>query len=105
MNEHYNDTGLYGIHVKGVGGKVENMFGLLKILYEEFLHLEKPVPDIELNRSKNILKMNILMALENAENRAEEMVRNYSTYGKLTFHTYCADIDKVTSEDIQRVAS
>lgn len=63
-------------------------------------YLKKPIPDIELNRSKNILKMNILMALESSENRSEEMVRNFSTYGKLTFHNYCQEIDKVCSEDI-----
>lgn len=43
--------------------------------------MKEPIPDEELNRAKNILKMNILMALERKEDRLEEIARNYMTYG------------------------
>jgi len=32
--------------------------------------------------------MNILLSMENQEDRLEEIARNYSTYGDLTFHKY-----------------
>lgn len=49
--------------------------------------------------------MNILMAMERQEDRLEEIARNYLTYGSLTFHQYCENIDKVTSQQINRAAS
>ena len=53
---------------------------MLKVLFEQFEDLRKPIADIELNRAKNIVKMNILMALESQQNRTEEIVRNLATY-------------------------
>lgn len=48
---------------------------LLSVMLEEMNRLREPIPDAELNRAKNILKMNILMALERSDNRLEEMAR------------------------------
>lgn len=48
--------------------------------------------------------MNILMALERQEDRLEEIAKNFSTYGDLTFHQYCDKIDQVTSSQINKAA-
>lgn len=49
--------------------------------------------------------MNILQSLERDEDRLEEMAKNYMTFGRLTFHEYLENIDKITSDDINAVAS
>ena len=43
--------------------------------------------------------------MERTEGRMEEIARNYMTFGDLTFHRYCDDIDAVTSDSINEVAS
>ena len=77
----------------------------MNVLVEELNKLREPIDEVELNRAKNILKMNILMAMERTEDRLEEIARNYMTFGDLTFHQYCDKIDNVTSSQINSVAS
>ena len=59
--------------------------------------LRQNISEVELNRAKNILKMQVLMAMERKDDRLEKIARNYMTYGNLTFHKYCDKIDAVTS--------
>jgi len=49
--------------------------------------------------------MNIHMNLEPDINRVEEIAKNYMTFGTLTHRDYINEIDKVTSEQINKVAS
>lgn len=49
--------------------------------------------------------MSILTNLEKQEDRLEEIAKNFLTFGDLTFHKYCDQIDAVTAEDIKRAAS
>jgi len=77
----------------------------MSVLTEELNGLKNPIDETELNRAKNILKMNILMAMERSDDRLEEIARNYMTFGDLTFHKYCEKIDAVTSAQINQVAS
>ena len=77
----------------------------MSVLTEELANLKAPIDDVELNRAKNVLKMNILMAMERSEDRLEEIARNFMTFGDLTFHQYCDKIDAVTSNQINAVAS
>ena len=58
----------------------------MSLLIEELNRLKQNISDEELNRAKNILKMNILMAMERSEDRLEEIAKNYMTYGDLNFH-------------------
>jgi len=72
----------------------------------ETLHgLRENISETELNRAKNILKMNVLMAMERQDDRLEEIARNYMTYGNLTFHKYCEKIDSVSARQINECAS
>lgn len=77
----------------------------MNVLVEELNQLREPIPEQELARAKNILKMNVLLAMENQEERLEEIARNFQTFGNLTFHQYCDKIDAVTSDQINSVAS
>ena len=71
---------------------------LMSVLLNELHALKDPINDHELARAKNILKMNVLMAMERQDERLEEIARNFMTFGDLTFAQYCDRIDAVTSE-------
>ena len=83
INSHFSDSGLFGMTVEGPGSHSSE---LMSILVEELNKLRQPIPDQELARAKNILKMNVLLAMENQEERLEEIARNFQTFGNLTFH-------------------
>jgi processing peptidase subunit alpha len=102
VNSHFSDSGLFGMTIEGPGSHSQE---LMSVLVEELNNLKNSIDDVELNRAKNILKMNILMAMERSDDRLEEIARNFMTFGDLTFHQYCEKIDAVTSSDINRVAS
>lgn len=102
INSHFTDSGLFGLTIEGPGSHSQE---LLSVMLEELNRLREPIPDQELARAKNILKMNVLMAMERGEERLEEIARNFMTYGNLTFNQYCDKIDAVTSEDINAAAS
>jgi processing peptidase subunit alpha len=102
VNSHFSDSGLFGMTIEGPGSHSAE---LMSVLTEELNNLKNPIEETELNRAKNILKMNILMAMERSEDRLEEIARNFMTFGDLTFHQYCDKIDLVTSSDINRIAS
>jgi predicted Zn-dependent peptidase len=48
--------------------------------------------------------MNFLLEIENSSNRLEELARNFSTHGNLTIGQYAAQIDAVTSDQINMAA-
>ena len=77
----------------------------MQVMLQELHRLREPIPDQELARAKNILKMNVLMAMERQDERLEEVARNFMTFGDLTFAQYADRIDAVTSENINQAAS
>lgn len=102
INSHFTDSGLFGIQLEGPGSHSAE---LLQVGLEELSRLRDPIPEHELNRAKNILKMNVMMAMERQDDRLEEMARNFMTFGDLNFHQYCDKLDAVTGEQINRAAS
>ena len=102
MNSHFTDSGLFGMNIEGPGSHSAE---LMQVLLQEMSRLKEPIPDAELARAKNILKMNVLMAMERQDERLEEIARNFMTFGDLTFAQYCDRIDAVTSEQINAAAT
>jgi predicted Zn-dependent peptidase len=103
VNSHFTDSGLFGMTIEGPASHSQQ---LLQAMMYELHSLREPIPDEELVRAKNILKMNILASLERQQDRLEEIAKNYMTFGgQLTFHKYCETIDAVTSQDINRAAT
>lgn len=102
INSHFTDSGLFGMSIEGPSSHSQE---LMSVLLEELNRLKEPISDEELNRTKNILKMNILMSMERQEDRLEEIARNFQTFGDLTFHQYCDQIDSVTSQQINEAAT
>jgi len=43
----------------------------MKLLIQELNGLRESIDEVELNRAKNILKMNVLMAMERTDDRLE----------------------------------
>ena len=101
INSHFTDSGLFGIQVEGPGSHSAD---LLHVAVEEMARFKEPIGEQELNRAKNILQMNVLMAMERNDDRLEEIARNFMTFGDLNFHQYCEKIDAVTSNQINRAA-
>jgi mitochondrial-processing peptidase subunit alpha len=95
INHHFTDTGLWGINIQGPSSHSKD---LLYVALAELNKFWKPIPAVELQRAKNILKMNILSTLERDDHRLEEIAKNYMTFGSLTHEEYLNKIDNVTSE-------
>lgn len=74
INSHFTDSGLFGLNIEGPGSHSAE---LMAVLLEELHRLREPIPEVELARAKNILKMNVLMAMERQEDRLEEIARNF----------------------------
>jgi len=102
LNSHFSDSGLFGLTIEGPGSHSQE---LMSTITEMFNGLKEPIDEVELNRAKNILKMNVLMAMESSNDRLEEVARNFMTFGDLTFEKYCQNIDNVTSAEINAVAA
>lgn len=81
INHHFTDSGLWGVQASG---PASNGRDLLLVLLQELHRFTEPISKTELERAKNILKMNILMNLEPDLNRVEEIAKNYMTFGTLT---------------------
>mmetsp|Transcript_36212 Transcript_36212/g.35150 ORF Transcript_36212/g.35150 Transcript_36212/m.35150 type:complete len:204 (-) Transcript_36212:17-628(-) len=101
VSSHFTDSGIFGINIQGPSSHSAD---LMYVVVEELNKLKLRITDEELSRCKNILKMNILMAMERKEDRLEEIARNYMTFKDLSFSQYCNKIDLVTTQDINRVA-
>jgi len=97
LNFHFSDSGLFGLNVSGLAS---NGNDILSALVGEIKGLTQKIPADELQRAKNILKSDILRALERQQDRVEESVKNIKTFGRLTFQDYAAEIDKVTGEQV-----
>jgi len=97
LNFHFSDAGIFGLSITGAAG---NGSEILRALVNELRGLAHTIPAEELTRAKNILKSNILMAMERQQDRLEESVKNIKTFNKLIFQDYTNIIDKVTSEQI-----
>lgn len=102
FNSHFSDSGIFGISIEGPGSHSAELYS---VLVDEFARLKEPIHEQELNRAKNILKMNVMNVLENPADRLQEIARNYKTDGTFTFHQYIEKIDAVTSDQINRAAT
>lgn len=77
MNMHFSDSGLFGFNFTGNSAYGKN---IVEDILETFEGFRKPIDEVELNRSKNILKRNILANLSNQSDRLEETARSVIYY-------------------------
>ena len=98
----FTDSGLFGIQIQGSSSHAQE---LMDVALGELNALRNGVSDEELQRAKTNLKFNVLTSVERQGDRLEEMARNFTTFGDLTFHKHCDAIDAVTSEQVSQAAT
>ncbi|GMH83749.1 hypothetical protein TrVE_jg3501 [Triparma verrucosa] len=98
----HNDAGIIGISGASVPSMSQNL--TFQIL-EQFAKLSyQNVTDEELSRAKNMLRCNVLTQLESRQILAEDLVRQFQTYGeRLDPAVICEKIDAVTKDDLRRI--
>jgi hypothetical protein len=76
VNSTFSDSGVFGLNILGASTHSKE---LLDVIMKELHLLREPVPLDELNRAKNILKINILLTIERQGDRLEEITKNVKT--------------------------
>ncbi|HXG66253.1 MAG TPA: insulinase family protein, partial [Blastocatellia bacterium] len=65
----------------------------------------EPVPEAELQRAKDQLKVSIMLSLESTSSRMSNIARQEIFYGRqFSLDEILERIERVTAEDVQRVA-
>merc|ERR1712078_692412 len=99
----HGDCGVTGMVGSSEGHFSANMLAVM--CYQLKGLATTPVDHVELSRARNRLKSSVLMSLESRMLLAEDMARQVATYGyRESPELLMEKIDKVTSEDLMRVA-
>lgn len=101
-NHAYGDTGLFCIHASAPPSHVRDM---VEVIVKELVHMAGKVGDVELQRAKTQLQSMLLMNLEARPVVFEDVGRQVLATGERKRPEFFIQaIDKVTAEDIERVA-
>lgn len=102
FNSIFNDSALFGFHGMTAPSYAEQ---LTIVMLDEAKKMASGVNAVELTRAKNQLKSAVQMHLDSRNMRVEDIGRQMATYGSVESGAdICAKIEKVTPEDITRVA-
>ncbi|CAG2164894.1 unnamed protein product [Oppiella nova] len=102
-NHAYSDSGLFCIHASAHPSKLRDM---INVIIGETIHMSRCTDDVELKRAKTQLKSMLLMNLEARPVMFEDIGRQVLATGhRKSAHHFIDQIDRVTEEDIKRVAS
>jgi predicted Zn-dependent peptidase len=99
----YMDGGLFGIYA---GTGEDEAAELVPVTLEELARVQLDANNVELRRARTQTKASLLMSLESTGSRCEQLARQFQVFGRLipTSETI-AKIDRVTVEDVRRVAA
>lgn len=99
----YRDTGLFSIYA---GTSMSNLFDVIAIIQEQLRTIcQTKVGTVELERTKEQLKGNLWLSLENTSNRMSRLAKSELFYGEfLSPEDVVERVEEVTSEKILRVA-
>ncbi len=100
----FRDTGALSVYA---GTSAEKTREAIRLIVEEFRRLKaEPVSEEELNRARNQSKGNIVLGLESSSARMSNLARQQMYFGRFnTVDEIIADVDRVTTADIQRIAN
>lgn len=103
-NALYREAGAFTVY----GGTSPRTFDtVLEVVTEELRKLrEEPVPEEELERTKNMLAGNLVLGLEGMSTRMTRIARNELLYGRdIPVEETLAEVRAVTAETIQNLAN
>ena len=100
----YRDTGCLAVYA---GAAVENTAKVVAMTCDEFRRLrDEPVPADELRRAKDHLKGSLALSLESTSSRMSNLARQELFFGRFfSVDEMVENIDRVTAEQVQRIAS
>ena len=100
----YRDTGALSIYA---GTSADKTLKMIRLVMQEFHRLKtEPVSADELERVKEQSKGNIILGLESSSSRMSNLARQQMYYGRFTTaDEIVADLDRVTPDDVHRVAN
>jgi predicted Zn-dependent peptidase len=98
----YEDGGHVGVYA---AASPENAAQLTALTSEVILSAAEGVSDAEVARAKAQLKASLVMNLESASARADQIARQFLAFGMVpSIATLVAKIDAVTPEDVRNLA-
>lgn len=98
----FQDAGLLSIYAGTAPEKVDQ---LVSVTSDTILTMTDNVLQAELDRAKNQIKAGLVMSLESAAGRAEQLARQYMAFGHVPeIATIIEKIDSVTLADLNRLA-
>jgi predicted Zn-dependent peptidase len=99
----YEDAGLLNVYAAGAP---ENARDLADVATDVMLSLTEGVEEAELQRAKAQLKAGLVMSLESATGRADQIARQFQAFGKVPeIADLTARVDRLTTDDIRDLAS
>ena len=99
----YEDAGQFGVYA---ATSPDDTPELVDVTADVMLSTAKSVTDVEVARAKAQLKASLVMSLESATGRADQIARQYLAFGEVpAMETLVAKIDAVTAEQVAGLAS
>src|SRR5712671_7406432 len=99
----YRDAGSFTVYA---GCSNEAVGQVIDLVVEELRTVKKPVPQDEVQRSKDHLKGSLMLSLESTSSRMSHLARQEIYFDRqFGLDETLAGIEKVTVDDVQRVAS
>jgi predicted Zn-dependent peptidase len=99
----YEDSGLFSVYAATAPAKAGE---LTKVVSDTMLAVIEDVDEAELARAKAQLKAGLVMSLESASARADQMARQFLAFGKVPeMATIIAKVERVTTADVSRLAN
>jgi len=100
----FTDTGLYAVYAST---SPESYLQVIQLILNELERLKKvEISAEELQRSKNQLKSNLVLSLENTTNRMTALAKNELYFGcHISLDEILAGIEQVSASQIQRLAN
>jgi predicted Zn-dependent peptidase len=99
----YQDTGLLNVYA---ATSPENARDLSDVATDVMLSMTERIEDAELARAKAQIKGGLVMSLESATGRADQIARQFLSFGKVPeIADLVARIESVTRDDIRQLAS
>lgn len=100
----FRDTGTLAVYAGCAPDKTREVVALS---LAELTHLKQHVvSDEELKRAKDQIKSNMVLGLESSSSRMSNLARQQMYYGRFfTASEIIAEVDRVTADDVQRLAN